>query len=337
MNLEDRIRICAQVGKFLLEKPNDLIEVIGKAGQENVWFDSTSTWSAIENIATIFLKEENLRTWTDKYSIAERPSKKVGLVMAGNIPLVGFHDVLAIFICGHYSILKLSQKDSLLWPYVLEIFKTIDARTVTYFTIEDRLHGIDAVIATGSDNASRYFLYYFGKYPHVIRKNRVGIAVITGQESEKELMSLGSDVFQFYGLGCRNVSSLLVPEGYDFIPLLKLWESYGSLRDNHAYNNNYDYNYAIYLMNQTRFLANGAIILMESTDLVSRLACLNYRYYRTIEDVITIISSSKDKIQTIVCHQNLVGVSVLNPGQTQCPGLMDYADDVDIVQFLLQL
>ncbi|MEO5582486.1 MAG: acyl-CoA reductase [Saprospiraceae bacterium] len=337
MNLDDRIRICVQVGKYLLDKPNDLIEVIRKVGQENVWFNSNSTWSAIENIATIFLKEENLRAWTANYSILERTSKKVGLVMAGNIPLVGFHDVLAVYICGYHSVLKLSQKDSLLWPYILGLFRSIDQRTESYFTIEDRLQGIDAVIATGSDNASRYFLYYFGKYPHVIRKNRVGIAVLTGQETEKELMSLGSDVFQFYGLGCRNVSSLLVPEGYGFIPLLKLWESYGYLRDNHAYNNNYDYNYAIYLMNQTVFLANGAVILMECMDLVSRLACLNYRYYKTIEDAITVLSASKEKIQTIVCHQNLAGVRVLYPGQTQCPGLMDYADEIDIVQFLLTL
>lgn len=284
-----------------------------------------------------FLKDELLNDWVSRYHLNDRPSKTIGLILAGNLPLVGFHDVLTVFISGHRAKLKLSQKDTALWKYILDVLNSIDDRMSDYVVIEERLTGIDAVIATGSDNSSRYFEYYFGKYPHIIRKNRVGVAVLYGDETQDELMALGNDVFEYYGLGCRNVSSIFVPRSYDFIPLLKLWESFTRLRDNHAYGNNYDYNYAIYLMNQTRFLANGAVLLLESNELVSRLACLHYRCYSSLPEVFQVLHESQHKIQTIVSNRPLAGFEVIPPGNTQCPGLNDYADGVDTMKFLLSL
>lgn len=337
MRLDERIDIAVRLGELLLEDTPERSSALNKAKYDNVWFDVKNSLSAIHAISAYFLKEDLLEAWVSAYHFREHATKTIGLILAGNLPLVGFHDVLTVFISGHRAKLKLSQKDTALWHYVLDILYAIDDRMSGYVSVEERLTNIDAVIATGSDNSSRYFEYYFGKYPHIIRKNRVGVAVMYGDETEDELLAIGKDVFQYYGLGCRNVSSIFVPQNYDFILLLKLWESFAWLRDNHAYGNNYDYNYAIYLMNQTRFLANGAVVLLESNDLVSRLACLHYRFYSNHTEVNQVLLDSKDKIQTIVSTRPVAGFEVIAPGGAQCPGLLDYADGIDTMKFLMSL
>ncbi|MBK8279215.1 MAG: acyl-CoA reductase [Saprospiraceae bacterium] len=337
MNLTDRIRACAQLGQKLITDLPLQLDLLQKVKNENIWFDQEQVLFAVQNIVDGFLTEDLLSSWIQPYHLKDGQPKRIGIIMAGNLPLVGFHDVLSVFMAGHYSKIKLSHKDSLLWPYVIGLLSQIDVRTGPFFELVEKLNDIDALIATGSDNSARYFHYYFAHHPHIIRNNRVGVAVITGRESDYDLLMLGQDVFQYYGLGCRNVSSLMVPEGYDITRLCKSWDQYAAARDNRAYSNNYDYNMAIYMMNKVPFLVNDAILFVESEEIVSRLAVIHYTYYKDLSEVITRYESNKDKIQVMVCHEPLPGVPILSPGQAQCPSLEDYADQVDTLQFLQRL
>jgi hypothetical protein len=180
------------------------------------------------------------------------------------------------------------------------------------------------VIATGSDNTARYFEYYFRTKPHIIRKNRSSIAVLTGNETDDQLIALGKDVFSYFGLGCRNVSKLVVPEGYDFTRPLRLWEVYHDVSNHHKYVNNYDYNKSILLINGTHHFDNGFALLTPNEALVSPISVL---YYATSADL------ASDKIQCIVGS----GANYIPFGTTQEPTLTDYADNVDTLKFLTGL
>ena len=337
MNLRERLDLCMAVGKKLLSDEPLKSQVLLEANLQNNWFDPKNTRAALDQIAMAYLDSTKLHEWVARYDVKECKPLRIGLVMAGNIPLVGFHDLLAVFISGHHAKLKLSQKDSILWPYILQLFYELDSRSIPCFELLERLNNVDAVIATGSDNSSRYFHYYFDKYPHIIRKNRVGVAILTGLETDEELEALGMDVFQYYGLGCRNVSKLWVPREFDFVRLLRVWDKYNDLKDHTSYRNNYDYNLAIYIMNGIKYMANDAILLVERDDLVSRLASIHFQYYDMVESVIEEIQSHLDKIQVIVAHRPIGDLKVLPPGTAQRPILSDYADDIDTIQFLLDL
>jgi hypothetical protein len=227
--------------------------------------------------------------------------KKVGLILAGNIPLVGFHDVLCVLATGHHALIKASSQDARLVRHVLNMLATIDARFSAKYSFVERLKDFDAVIATGSDNSSRYFEYYFGKVPHIIRKNRNSIAVITGDETTEELNLLGHDIFDYFGLGCRNVSKLLIPQGYDIGTFFRPIETYQPVINHHKYNNNYDYNKSIYLVNSEKHFDNGFLLLKESEALASPLAVLYYEHYDTMADAEKTINANSDKIQCVVC------------------------------------
>lgn len=276
------------------------------------------------------LTSDKLSDWIAQYPAVQK-KQSVGLILAGNIPLVGFHDVLATLISGHKAVIKLSSDDDVLIPFLMDILVFIIPEMVTKIKIVDKLGKVDAVIATGSDNTARYFEKYFGHLPHVIRKNRTSLAVIDGTETTEDLQLLGKDIFTYFGLGCRNVSHILFPEGYDLNRFFTAIVDFGAVINHHKYANNYDYYKAIYLLNGEKIIENGFLLMKESKDLFTPLAVLHYHFYKNQEEIITYIEKYQEKIQVVV------GKSYLSFGETQTPHLYDYADGVDTLRFLCEL
>jgi hypothetical protein len=336
MHLEQRIGAFSALGEVLAGLPEDKLEHWSKQSQlENAWFTPKSVQLAIRNLATM-LKRDQLTKWTNRYDLTNiRSSKKIAVIMAGNIPLVGFHDFLSVLISGHALIMKTSSKDSALFRQIISALKTIEPVFSDYIHIEEeRIKGFDAVIATGSDNSARYFDYYFGKYPHIIRKNRSSCAVLTGKESDEDIQLLGEDIFSYFGLGCRNVSKIYVPEKFDLTQLGDNWQSFSNVIHHHKYHNNYDYQKAILLVNQQSHLDTGFLLLCESEKLVSPISVLHYEYYRNEDDVINRLLSNQDKLQCVVGSEPFCTVAF---GQSQSPNVWDYADNVDTLSFLSTL
>jgi hypothetical protein len=331
MNLSERIEAFEKLGNFIRAIDKDeLNEVAMRARNENSWFTKESVSEAFSGIEKL-LQKKSLEKWLSSYYLTNISSKTVAVVMAGNIPLVGFHDLLCVLISGHGIMIKPSSKDTFLLKFVISKLTEIEPQFFTRIQIVDQLKNFDAVIATGSDNAARYFDYYFGKYPHIIRKNRTSCAILTGFESDSELRELGKDVFAYFGLGCRNVSKIYVPEQYDFTQLLPHWEGYDGVLLHHKYHNNYDYQKSILLVNRVPFLDSGFLILQESTRLVSPISVLYYEYYNNWESLLNKLDESSDKIQCIVGNAKPANVKI---GQAQSPELSDYADKVDTLKFL---
>ncbi|HMQ60167.1 MAG TPA: acyl-CoA reductase [Flavilitoribacter sp.] len=336
MQLADRIALLARLGDYLRSKDERLEAVIHRTSFTNLWFTKENQWKAVEAIAEQWLRSEKLEQWLSRYEIPpETDAKKVGLVLAGNIPLVGFHDVVSVFATGHKAVIKLSEKDPYLLPFLVKVITEMDGRAAPYFRFVDRLEGFDAVIATGSNNSSRYFEAYFGKYPHIIRKNRNGIAILTGAETPEELAALGEDIFRYFGLGCRNVSKLYVPEGYDFEPLMETLHEYRQIVLHDKYRNNFDYNTAIAMLNKTAYLSNGCLVLMEDPGIVSPIAAAYYQFYSDIETVEKEILERSEEIQLVTARPGVLSSPTLPFGTAQEPALWDYADGVDTVAFLL--
>jgi hypothetical protein len=336
--LSNRIDAFIELGNRLRNLDAETLDRwIRMAKNQNGWFDEDSVRQAIEGVA-FYLSAEQLHAWTARYQWKEPVfAKKVGLVMAGNIPLVGFHDVVCILLSGHIAMTKLSSQDSFLPKEVASILFEIDPMLQEFWLFADRMNEVDALIATGSDNTAKHFEYYFRKKPHIIRRNRNAIAVLTGQETEAELQALSRDVLSFYGLGCRNVSKLFVPEGYDFSPFL-LAATPLSLNaiNNHKYSNNYDYNKSIYLVNLVPHLDNGGLMLTESEAIISPISVVYTKYYKNIAEVEAFANEQREKLQCIVSKEGLFPNSVPF-GKAQYPSAWDYADGVDTLQFLLGL
>jgi hypothetical protein len=250
--------------------------------------------------------------------------------MAGNIPLVGFHDFLCVFISGHKQTIKLSSKDDILLKHLVDIMTAWEPELKNEIRFADLLKGCDAYIATGSNNSARYFDLYFSKYPNIIRRNRTSVAVLTGQETKDELNSLADDVHQYFGLGCRNITQIFVPAGYHFIPLLGAFDKYKYFADHHKYKNNYDYQLSIALLNNIYYMTNGSVLLIENDAIFSAISQLHYSYY---DDEKQVMARLKDN-EEVQCICGSRGIAF---GQAQKPSLMDYADGVDTMQFLLTL
>jgi len=336
MNLEDRIAAFGKLGKYLDSIDDEEFQkVVLGARSENSWFTDESIKLAFASLKKRFLDPGQLRGWISSYNPPEIKPKTIALIMAGNIPMVGFHDLLCVLVTGHRAMVKLSSKDSFLLKYLIDHLIYIEPRFSGYIQVAaDLLKGFDAVIATGSDNSARYFEFYFGKYPHVIRKNRTSCAVLAGFETQDELVKLGEDVFTYFGLGCRNVSKLFVPRGYDFITLLQQWDKYAEVMNHHKYHNNYDYQKSILLVNRQHFLDTGFVLLQESERLVSPISVLYYEYYDGWESVLKKLDEHQEKIQCVVGNVEAANVRI---GNSQSPDLSDYADRVDTVKFLLAL
>ncbi|MBO9565284.1 MAG: acyl-CoA reductase [Niastella sp.] len=332
MNLQQRIDLLKGLGEYILSTDNQWTAVKERASRENGWFTPEFIDLSVQNIARIFLDPAALSAWASQYGIPETQSsiKNVGIVMAGNIPLVGFHDLLCVFISGHRQTIKLSSKDEVLMRHLVAQLHAWEPATESLIGIQPMLKGCDAYIATGSNNSARYFDYYFARYPHIIRRNRTSVAILDGNETVEELGLLADDVYLYFGLGCRNVTQLYVPEGYDFVPLLETFKKYNELGDHNKYKNNYDYQLALLILNKSYYMTNGSIILHENASPFSPISQLHYSFYKDEQAVASSLLNNAD----IQC---VVGKKWLPFGQSQQPGLTDYADGIDTLQFLLGL
>lgn len=319
------------------------------AEQKNSWFTKDNLLFALQQWAEA-LTEESLKNWLADYQIKDINAQKIAVIAAGNIPLVGFHDVLCILMSGHMAVIKTSSNDDVLLPMMLQLATaSLPKLKDSYEFTDARLTDFDAVIATGSNNTSRYFEHYFGKKPNIIRKNRNSIAVLTGKESHEDLVALSDDVFLFFGLGCRSVSHIKVPVDYDFEPFFKAMYEKRELINYIKYSNNYDYNKAVYLMSEFKLLDNEFLIIKEETNsYASPIASLGYSYYSTEQQVADEIKSNAGDLQCVVANdsmqeklepivKNLQAPQLVDFGKTQKPALSDYADGVDTMQFLLTL
>jgi hypothetical protein len=328
------IRAFSQLGEYLSQPNTQLTDIINAEKNYNAWFTAGNINRAIKAIAGQ-LTAAYLEQWLNNYNVPTSSPKKVGLILAGNIPLVGFHDVLCVLVSGHFALIKASSQDSHLIRCILNELVRIEPAFADQFVFTERLENFEAVIATGSNNTSRYFDYYFGKVPNIIRKNRNSVAVLTGAETEDELYELGHDIFDYFGLGCRNVSKILVPRDYDFTFFFESIQPWHPIIDHSKYNNNYDYNKSIYLVNRDKHLDNGFLLVKEDERWVSPLAVLFFQYYDTLEEVETLLNTEAEKIQCVVGKAKLkVQPQLVGFGQSQQPGLADYADGVDTMQFL---
>jgi hypothetical protein len=333
MTLLERIDGFAELGNRLQTLPAETKKgLFLRANQENPWFTDSNIALAVNGISE-FLEKEKLQRWLSAYRIENTQPKKIGIAMAGNIPMVGFHDLLCVLVTGNMAVAKLSSQDCVLMKFVCELLKQINPSFTNQILFEERLKDVDAVIATGSDNTARYFEYYFRNIPHLIRKNRSSCAVIMGEESEKELIELGKDVFSYFGLGCRNVSKLYVPEGFDIKRLMKAWEVYLEVVNHHKYSNNYTYQRTILLMNLIHFYDNGAVILIENNSLVSPISLLYYEYYQSLDDLKNKVHKQTEKIQCIVSANGWYNKGIPF-GRAQHPQVWEYADNVDTIKFL---
>ncbi|QOI97921.1 MAG: acyl-CoA reductase [Flammeovirgaceae bacterium] len=335
MDLLQRITAFASLGNELRQlSPEKLASLGSDAQAENPWFTPDNVALSVQGI-TYFLQKDKLTKWVMQYDFDHTIPKNIGVVMAGNIPLVGFHDFLCVLISGHSITAKLSSKDVVLMQYVTRQLIEIEPQFGQRILLtSEPLKKIDAVIATGSDNSARYFEYYFKKYPYIIRKNRTSVAILTGNETNEELIALGKDVFSYFGLGCRNVSKLLVPESFDLARLLQCWEPYREVINHHKYANNYDYQKSIALVNKTPFLDTGFVLLFDNEGIVSPIATVYYQPYRTLPQLNELLEKHRNKIQCVVGMNTPAAVPF---GKAQLPEVWEYADNVDTLQFLKNL
>lgn len=339
MNRQERIAALCKLGAQLQQADDYREAVMARTAVHNPWLTVENQRLAIQAICDHFLQPSLLEAWSQGYALAEVVEPRpVGIVMAGNIPLVGFHDFLCTFVAGHQAVVKCSEKDPWLFPLLVRQLIAIDARAEAYVVLAERLNEVDAIMATGSNNTARYFEAYFGHKPHIIRRNRSGLAVLSGQESREDLLALGRDVFTYFGLGCRNVSSLWVPEGYDFTPLLEALYEFREIVLHSKYKNNFDYHYASLILNRQPFLANGCVMLLENPQIASPVAMLHYQYYREAAEIPERIRASAADIQVVVSSMPMLQGSYARPfGQAQQPELADYADGLDTMAFLSTL
>ena len=340
MHQSERLQTFVALGNFLrsAEARPELADVAQQANYRNNWFTVGNSLNALQAIANEFLTDEKLTWWLNQYPAEPIVTPRtVGVVMAGNIPAVGFHDLLCVLLSGHRLLAKLSGQDFVLIHYLIQKLVDINPAVGSWVEEAERLNAADAFIATGSNNTARYFEYYFGRKPHIIRKNRTSVGLLMGEEGDDEFLKLGHDISDYYGLGCRNVSTILVPDGYDFTPLLRTLEPQVShYLNNHKYQNNYDYNKSIYLINAVPHLDNGYLLVTQHDGLVSPISVLYYQTYRMQANADTWLAARADKIQVVASAQGWLGGSVPF-GQTQRPGLSDYADGVDTMTFLTAL
>jgi len=328
-----------QLGEYFRSGNEDWQQAAELAHRQNGWFTEDFTALAVNNIVTAFLNREKLEAWVRTYpGIADTlTGKTIGIVMAGNIPLVGFHDFLCGYLSGHTLRIKLSSKDTVLWQHIFRLLSSWDSSFAGQVAEADMLKGCDAYIATGSNNSARYFEQYFSKYPHIIRKNRTSVAILDGTETDTELQSLADDVCVYFGLGCRNVTKIYIPENYNFETLLPSFNKYNHHIDHNKYKNNYDYQLALYLLNKVTYMSNGNLLLVAGESPYAPISVLHYEFYNDKDLLLTALNED-DRIQCIeVKNPAVITAKTVQPGSSQQPALSDYADGVDTMEFLSAL
>ena len=333
---EQLILAFKQLGDFMRNPDEAFKTVITKASHTNAWFTENEITKSLDSLARM-LNEQDLAAWFKNIEIAINP-KKVGLILAGNIPLVGFHDVICVLASGNIALIKLSSSDDKLLPALLKQLCVFAPPLSSQLEFVERLKDFDAVIATGSNNTSRYFEYYFGKVPNIIRKNRNSVAILTGNETDEEVKQLGHDILNYFGMGCRSISKIYIPEGYDIKNFFEPIEEFKPIIDHFKYNNNYDYNKSIYLINLNQHYDNGFLLLKEDERLSSPLAVLYYENYSNLADLELKLAAQQDQIQCVVGKVEMkLNQPVVAFGESQHPKLWDYADNVNTIDFLNSL
>ena len=334
---EKLLKAFISLGNYIQENPSEINEIIEKAYQHNTWFSPNETKHALQAWGALLQKDE-LEAWLNQYPEKTMSPKKVGLILAGNIPMVGFHDVCSVLLSGHIAQIKFSSQDQVLIKHLLAKLISFEASLANSIIYEDRMNTIDAIIATGSNNSARHFEYYFGKIPNIIRRNRNSVAIIKGTETNEDFINLGEDIFRYYGQGCRNVSKLFVPKDYNFSPMLDALEVFNYIGDQSKYLNNYNYYKSIYLVNREHHLDNGFLLLKESESMQAPLSVLYFEYYEDEQILIEKIKGLEEQIQCIVCSESIeLKNQQVTFGGSQKPGWMDYADGVDTMEFLMKL
>lgn len=321
------VKLGERINQIVEENDEDFFRAIQN---QNNWFTKESVVYALKGIGN-FLLEQSLNKWASEYKLINKLDKRIGVIMAGNIPLVGFHDFMCVLISGHSIMIKPSGQDNLLIRTIIKSLVEIEPAFENKIEIVERLNDADAFIGTGSDNSARYFKYYFGKKPNIIRQNRTSVGVIKGDETVDDFRQLGKDIFTYYGLGCRNVSKLFVPKGYDFQFMLDSLQGFEEVGDHHKYRNNYDYNKSIYMVNREPHLDTGFLLVKESEELVSPISVLFYQHYENGQELKSLLTENESKIQCIV------GSGYTPFGEAQQPEVDDYADGVDTMKFLCGL
>ena len=332
MNLHQRIEILVKLGEYLLSDDAAWQETKSKAGIQNGWFVPQFVDAAAAGIAHGFLQPDALKAFAHQYlpqGITYAP-QRLGIVMAGNIPMVGFHDMMCGILAGHQLVLKPSSKDEILMKHIVATLQQWAPDFCHEIIFAEQLKGCDAYIATGSNNSSRYFDYYFRNYPSIIRRNRTSVAVLDGSEDAATLERLADDMLLYFGLGCRNVSKLYVPRNYDFVPLLRALDKYSWMADHFKFKNNYDYNLSLLLLNNKFYMTNGTVLLTENEGLFSPISQVHYSFYDSIDEA-ALLQEQADNLQCLCSKQHIPF------GQAQQPGLSDFADGVDTMQFLTTL
>ncbi|MFP4603949.1 MAG: acyl-CoA reductase [Bacteroidales bacterium] len=352
LSINERVNLFATLGKILKTYADNnkekkfreyysiLDNILPLAEEQNPWFTQQNILSALANLGTA-LQKDKITRWLSYYPELKKSNKKpltIGVVNAGNIPFVGFHDFVCILITGHVYYGKLSSKDKEIPGAIRQILVKMEPEMEKYILFENEtLKKFDAIIATGSDNSSRYFEYYFGKYPNIIRKNRNSIAVLTGEETDKDITKLADDIFLYFGMGCRNISKIYIPHKFSFKHFFQNINHYEEeLKQHNKYMNNYEYNRAIYLMNQTPHLDNGFLLLKKDEGLSSPVGTLFYEEYTDINNLNNKLQMQKNKLQCIVSNSGKIK-DAIDFGKTQTPELWDYADQIDTIKFLLSL
>ncbi len=333
--LQQRIDAFVKLGSFLASEEAAESPILHAVSTKNPWYTRANVLQQFQAIAGN-LTAAKLEQWLANAPQQDVP-KTVGLVLAGNLPLVGFHDIMTVLLAGFTAMIKTSSDDAGLTNFVLDKLLDLEPQFREKIKLVERLDNFDLVIATGSNNSARYFEHYFGKYPHIIRKNRNSLAVLSGQETPEQLTALGHDIFDYFGLGCRSVSKIFLPKAYPIPQLFDQLESFHPIKDHFKYNNNYDFNKSIYLINKNVHFDNGFLLLKEDDALASPLAVVHYAYYENIQDVKEYINTHNEEIQCVTTEMDLQGVEspVFPLGNSQCPALDDYADNVDTLAFLV--
>ena len=330
--ISERINLLLQLGDYLKSQNDEWKQVCELAERRNAWFTQEFIAAAVESICSSYLNQDELISFASFFHTAEDKQNplNIGVIMAGNIPLVGFHDFLCVYLSGHKVRIKLSSKDDVLLKHLVTKMIEWNPATANQIEFADMLKQCDAYIATGGSQSTSVFKTYFEKYPHIIRSNRTSVAILDGSESDAELLALADDVYQYFGLGCRNVTKLFVPEGYDFERLLTLFRKYDALKDHNKYRNNLDYNLALYIINSSYYMSNDSLLMVEHDSIFSPISVLHYSFYTNLDQVLQQVESNTD-IQALVGHGHIPF------GEAQKPALMDFADDVNTIEFLNSL
>ena len=339
ISIDERIELLVKLGSYMAGDDEAWLAAQQKAFAENNWFIPEFIRLSVNTIAQQFLQHGVLKKLAADYDIPEQTAypKKVGIVPAGNIPLVGFHDVLCTFVSGHRAFIKPSTKDTALITHLIKKMAEWNGESAAFLQISELLKGCDAYIATGGNNTGRYFEYYFRNYPAIIRRNRTSVAVLSGRETAASLEALADDVHLYFGLGCRNVTQLYVPKYYDFVPLLEAFKKYSWFINHNKYKNNYDYNLAIHLLNNKYYMTNGSVLLIEDASPTSPISQLHYQYYEDIEtSSAQVLKKLKTDLENNDALQCVVGFE-LPFGAAQRPALTDFADGIDTMAFLKKL